>query len=113
QYNDTILDGEYIFVANKNKYLFLCFDCLFYKKEDIRDKSLLLERLKYADDVIDKCFTFKNHKGYKFHTYDKPFNINNILKFHKDEIKKYVESLNNDIDNSKTSLIRRKYFIEV
>jgi hypothetical protein len=114
KYNNSILDGEYYFIASKNRYLFLCFDCLFNKGEDVRDKPLLFDRLANADEIIDKCFIFKNQKGYKFDAYKEEFNIDKITKFHEKNIMGYINAINHDIQyESKFPLIRRKYFMNV
>ena len=118
EYNGSIVDGELIFIANKNRHIFLIFDCLFYKSEDIRSKIKLFDRFKYADDIIDKCFVFSGQKGFKFKSISgsdsKGFNLDKKLLDHHNEIKEMIDILNQDIDEYKQfPLIRRKYFIGV
>ncbi|GAG03780.1 unnamed protein product, partial [marine sediment metagenome] len=115
KFNDTILDGELIFLADKNRYIFMAFDCLYSQGKDIRDNSKFMERLAVADNVINKCFVLKGHKGgYKFKEYSGEFNASKIVDFHRKEIDNYMSSLNHDINIEKGyPLIRRKYFIDV
>ena len=112
KYNNTILDAELIFVVKQNRYLLMCFDCLFNSGNDMRQESNFMERLKNVDDVVNNCFVLKNQKGFKFEDYKNQFNTNDILKFHETQIKKFMETLNNDMLVEKQfPLIRRKYFI--
>ena len=49
--NKTIMEGELIYLTNVRKYIFMSFDCLFYKGKDIRNISDLQERLKISKDI--------------------------------------------------------------
>jgi len=35
--NNTILEGELIYIAEEKKYIFMAFDCLYYTNKDIKD----------------------------------------------------------------------------
>lgn len=112
KFNNSVVDGELIFI--KNRHLFLVFDCLFNSGIDIRKISNLEERLKNADEIINKCFVFGNQKGFDFS--EKPntkeFSLNKLLEFHKKQIKTLFDNLNNDIEiEKKMLLVRRKYFM--
>lgn len=115
-YNGSIMDGELIFLPKKNRYLFLVFDCLFHKSNDIRKTIKLMERISYGDDIIEKCFVMGKQKGFKFDS--KPlkmntFNLDTKVKYHYDEIKEMFDILDYDLEQDKQyPLIRRKYFIE-
>jgi hypothetical protein len=117
KYNDTILDGEFIFLPTKNRHIFMVFDCLFHGGKDVRKTQELMIRLSFADEVISNCFTNKNHKGFIFKEYtssNKEFNLDNLLKFHESQIREFTNNLNFDIEQDKKyPLIRRKYFIPV
>ena len=114
KYNDTILDGEYIFLSDKNKYIFMVFDCLYSKGKDIRDVSNFMSRLQVADDVINNCFVNKKDKGYIFKDYKDKYDATKVVNYHEKEIETYMGALNHDInlENNKL-LVRRKYFIAV
>lgn len=115
-YNGSLLDGELIFIPNKNRHIFLVFDCLFHKSVDVRPTIKLMERISYADDIISKCFIFSGQKGFKIgdkkYSLDK-FDLDKKLTMHHRELVELMKNLNEDIDvEKKYPLIRRKYFIE-
>lgn len=114
KFNNSILDGELIFIESENRYIFMCFDCLINGGKDIRQISNLVERLQNADEIIENCFILKNQKGFKLVDYSGKFDMNEILKYQNKNIEKYIEALNHDIQFEKQiPLIRRKYFIPV
>lgn len=108
EYNNTIIDGEYIYISNKRKYVFLAFDILFHKGEDIREISLLSKRLEKLDDVLDNVLNNK----FKFQEYKDKYDIDKIQEFHRKEINKWIDDLNNRLnDKNNLDIIKRKYFI--
>lgn len=112
KYNNSIVDGELIFL--KNRHIFLVFDCLFNCGIDVRKEIKLATRLTYADDIIKNCFVFGEQRGNKFENinFGKTFDLNNHLAFHTKQIKNMFDDLNYDINlEKKYVLIRRKYFI--
>jgi SAM-dependent methyltransferase len=116
KYNNTILDGEYLFLTKSNRHVFLAFDCLYTGSTDVREVATFTDRLKVVDEVIENCFVMPGQKGFKIKEYTGEFNTDKILKFHDGQIKEYMNALNNDINNDKEKqypLIRRKYFITV
>lgn len=114
EYNGTILDGEYIFLPKHNRYLFMAFDCLFSKGKDIRKNGNFLERLHEVDDVISQCFILKDQKGFEYGTYKGKNEVPLLEKFHKNELKNFIEALLKDMMlEKKYPLVRRKYFIPV
>ena len=103
KYNNTIIDGEYIFIPKYNKFLFASFDLLYYGNEDIRSEVQISKRLLKLDDVISKCFnyTFKmkivarsaNNYRDKTETEDEIALVRaNIRKAIKDLLNKYYTS---------------------
>jgi hypothetical protein len=116
-YNGTIMDGELIFLPKKNRHMFLVFDCLFNGSTDLRKNPKLMDRLKEADKIIQKCFVFDTQKNFTFSDYKSrtsEFNLNDVIDFHEGQMRDYMDALNNDIDIEKRyPLIRRKYFIDV
>ena len=114
KYNKTIFDGEYIFISTKNKHMFMVFDCLYASGKDVRETSKLMDRLKYADDIINECFIIKGQEGYVMKNYEGDFNVDKIIDFHSKQIAGYMKALHNDLDKIKGyPLIRRKYFMPV
>lgn len=115
KYDNSILDGELIFIKKENRFIFMVFDCLYYCNEDSRAKGSLLDRLKLAEDVIKHCFVFGKQlfKENNYNTQIKTTDIvKNNLKFYENALVDYFEQLNNDIKlEKKFVLIRPKYFI--
>lgn len=56
EYNDTIIDGEYVFVKKYNKYMFLGFDILCAAGVDTRPEVKLVKRLDKMHEIINACF---------------------------------------------------------
>lgn len=107
KYDDTIMDGELIYIKKSRKYLMLLFDILYYKNKDIRPESLLSKRFEYIDELIMNVFTKKKKVEYK----DK-YDIKKIVDYHSKNITEYMEDINNELEKSKNMyIIRRKYFI--
>ena len=117
EFNGTILDGELIFLSNMNRHIYLVFDCLFNGAKDVRKTVKLMDRLKIADNIINKCFTIGKHKGFKFSEYKtnkSEFDLNDVVNYHSQQMQQYMDALNNDIQFDKSyPLIRRKYFADV
>ena len=114
-YDGSILDGEYIFIPKLNRHLFMVFDCLYSKGNSVKGESSFMKRLKEADKIIDACFKFGKQTGFSFDEYQSKgdFNLDDIVKYHTNQIKKYMDSIDNDIKlEIKLPLIRRKYFID-
>lgn len=116
KYNNTILDGELIFIPSKNRYLYMAFDCLYNGDTNVKTEVDFLARLKNVDEIIKACFVTKNQKGYVMDDYksNKEYNIDNIISFHDKQLKNYMQNINLDLDIEKEyPLIRRKYFLPV
>jgi hypothetical protein len=114
KYDDTILDGEYIFIPTLNRYLFMVFDCLHKGQEDIRKIVDLMERLQNADEIIKECFILKGQTGYELKKYNDDFDIKKIIKFHSEQLDEQIKMINKDMEYEKQfPLIRRKYFVPV
>jgi hypothetical protein len=112
KYNGTIMDGELLLVSKK--YLLLIFDCLFIGSEDVRKLPLIQERIKKAEELIEKLFIFKEHTkiNYDIDVTENKFDLKNILTLHKNNIKNYIDAINHDVKiNDNLPVIRRKYFM--
>lgn len=112
--SNTILDGEFIFLPKYNRYMLMCFDCVLYKNQNIREEAKLSKRLEYLDEIvyqINKC-NYK-HKS----LYDAKIDFNNmdkIIKFHKTNLIEFYNDIQKELNIKSISvLVRRKYFIEV
>lgn len=114
EFNDTVLDGEYIYIPAKKRYLFMVFDCLHHGSQDTRKIISLMERLQHADDIINSCFIFKEQHGLRLLDYTGNFEIKKIVEFHTNQLEHHLEQLNKDIEHeTHLPLVRRKYFIQV
>jgi SAM-dependent methyltransferase len=117
KYDNTIFDGEYIFIPKLNRHLYLIFDCLFVSSVDIRSETKFIKRMELANQVINDIFIFTKQTGFKKDTYkpkNNTFDLNHITDFHSTQIENFIKSLNHDIDYEKQfPLIRSKYFIDV
>ena len=108
EYNDTILDGEYIYDPNENKFLFLCFDILFYKGENIQNDASLESRYMKLKDVIKVCFGFYHN----FKKYDGDFDMGKIEKYYREDLLSYLKLLNSSLKKEKNeTFVCDKYFI--
>lgn len=109
KFNDTILDGEYIFIANKQKFIFLSFDCLFLKGEDIRTETKLELRLQKLYTCTKELFNQKNFSE----QYNGNFDLDIIKKFYSEKINNQMKELNKKLDdpNSGPNIIMSKNFI--
>ena len=117
KYNNSIFDGEYIFINSENKHVFMIFDCLIFNGIDVRNNEKILDRLSNVDQFINDCMIGDKEKGFKFKSLPKmnDFDINKISNFYENEIKLYYTNLNYDLklSSKKYPLIRRKFFIPV
>ena len=107
-YEDTILDGEYIFIKKHQKFMFLGFDILFHQGKDIREEILLTKRYELLNDVTIKLFD----QTKSINKYNGDFDVKKIEKYYQKDIKEYVNSMNEILDKSnKKNIIVSKYFI--
>lgn len=108
KYEDTILDGEYLFIKKYQKFIFLGFDILFHQGKDIRDETSLIKRYELLNDVTKNVFDQKK----SIVKYSGEFDINKIEKYYQKDIKEYVSYMNEILNKSnKTNIILSKYFI--
>ena len=109
-YDNTILDGEYIYDKKNKKYILYIFDILYYKNEDVR-KNDLNKRYELLLDVINNMYKINNKKiQYKQEKENK--NIKeNIKEYIENEIDNYIDLKNNLLKKCNNNLIINKFFI--
>jgi SAM-dependent methyltransferase len=107
KYNKTILDGEYVYIPEKNKYLYLAFDILYNCGTDVRNTISLQERINMFSEIIQNCFKSK----FKQTPYKKEFNIKNLTEHYQEDLKKYVLDLNDSLSGKDFLSIKSKYYI--
>ena len=99
--NNTIIEGELVHLLSPNKYIFLGYDCLFYKNEDIRNKEKLTDRIKYVYYTMNALTPSKfTHQNYIVDNNSK-YSYDSQKKFYTDRIAKYFSILNELIDKHK------------
>jgi SAM-dependent methyltransferase len=108
KYEETILDGEYLFVKKHQKFMFLGFDILFHKGKDIRDNNSLLQRYELLNDVTTNLFDQKK----SIDKYNDIFDLKKIKTYYQKDIKDYVHYMNETLKKSnKKNIILSKYFV--
>ena len=107
--NNTIFEGEYIYLNNKNIYLFMIFDCLYYDNNDIRREPNLKKRISYIDMFLEQ----NNNKIYIAKEFSDKYNFEEQEKHYISELTLYYEHLNNIITKSKDNdiIFYRKIFL--
>jgi len=96
KFNNTILEGEFLFFHETKKYLFMAFDCIFFNGTDIRNEVILKNRM-------DKTFEFcKNlNEIYELKIFDNNFNLKKQEKFYENEINQFFTKLNKNLEKAK------------
>lgn len=107
-FNNSIVDGEYIFNNKYNKFIFTLFDILYLSGENIRNEANLEIRYNKLNELVREGFKF----NYKFEKYSDKFSLEKIEKYYKDDLKKYFNFLVDSLKKSITdTFICQKYFI--
>lgn len=106
-YNDTILDGEYLYIPKYKKILFLSFDILVKSGTDLRNEANLKKRYEHMLEVTSKLFTQK----YVPEQYKGEFNLNKINSYYEKDLRAYMKSLNTQLENNIKHVVLSKYFI--
>lgn len=105
----TLIEGELVYIHEKNSYLFMMFDCIFYAGKDVRNENIFSNRLKYIDDFISKM----KIKNYNVKPYQGAFDIIKQEKHYENEIEKFYSNINNLIKESKKNdiIFHNKIFL--
>jgi SAM-dependent methyltransferase len=112
KFNNSILDGEYIFIQEYNKYLYMVFDCLVLSGVDYRNEARLMKRLSVIDELINDI----NKVNVKFKEIktDDIDNMDKILDIHKNNLYLMYDDIMYNLKKSKKNVIvRKKYFVDV
>lgn len=113
-FNNTITDGELVFVNEKKRFLYVMFDCLVYQGNDIRRNPSLMERQSYCYILANTCFKSKDQLGMPSGEVPitTPFNLNAKLEHHRRELIQLMNNIDHDLNiDRQYPLIRCKYFI--
>ena len=111
KYNNSIVDGEYIFLKEYNKYLYMIFDCLMINNNDVREEKNFMKRIENVNDLVEDI----NKTNYTYKSIEKIDlnDIEKVMEYHEKELIKFYDDLMDKLEKLKhTNLVRRKYFIE-
>lgn len=98
--NKSIFEGEYIYLETEQKYIFMIYDCLFFKGKDIRGETNFRKRYEYIYKLLDEI----NPKEYhKIKQYEGDYNIVKIKKHFRDEIVKFYDALDKNMKKLKSN----------
>ena len=109
----TVLDGEYLYIPQKKKNLYLAFDILFFNKQDLRGLEQLKERLKKLADVLKDIFTIDMIIGdIKPELNISVSDTDKIKSYHNKNMINHLNQLNDNLTTSESDdIINYKYFI--
>ena len=107
--NNTILEGELIYLADEKKYIFMGFDCLFFNNKDIKDEQILSKRIDYVNKVCKDI----NKEIYICKDFSDKFNLQNQEKFYRKEIEHFYDNIDTQIKKLKPNEIffHPKFFL--
>ena len=107
KYDNTILDGEYVYISDTNKFIFLAFDCLMFNGTDLRDEVKLETRLDNLNNVLIGCFNVNtvNKK------YSKQGDLTDMLKFYTEQIKSLFSEMNSKLKKDNNVVMGKLFFI--
>lgn len=114
EYNNTILDCEYIYIPKYGRHAILIFDCLFAKGEDIRKNPVLMERIAIAQKIVDECFVGKKQNGFHMGKIKTGYSVEKLYEYYSKNIDEYFKAFKHDIEIDKQHpFIRVKFIIPV
>ena len=108
KFDNSIVDGEYIFNKKYNKFIFALFDILYLSGENIQNEISLEVRYNKLNDLVTNGFKF----NFEFKKYNDKFNLEKIDFYYKDDLKKYLKFLMDNLKkNNLDTFVCQKYFI--
>lgn len=109
KFNNSILEGEYIYLKEQKKYLLMIFDCLFVKGQDARDVAILKKRLKACYSIVSEI----NKHSYKQQEYTDKFDLDKIKKFYEADMILYFDNMMKNLKqfDEDDVFIEVKYFL--
>ena len=110
KFNNSIVDGEYIFLPKYNKYLYMVFDCFIISNNDCRNEENFNTRISLSDNLIENI----NKSDFKYNEISN-VNVNDmdkILEYHTKRIINFYDDIMDTLKKTKIiTTVRRKYFI--
>jgi SAM-dependent methyltransferase len=86
----TLIEGELIKIHDTNVYLYMMFDCIFFNGKDMRNENLLVNRLKFIDEFVNKMKV----KVFNVKPYEGKFDIVRQEKHYEEQMEKFYVNLN-------------------
>ena len=97
-FDNTIVEGEYIYLPDKRKNMFMIFDCLYFKGKDIKNEIMLEQRLEKVFELSSKL----NEKLdiYKIKSFEGDFNLDKMRNHYNKEISNFYKNINSMLDST-------------
>lgn len=104
--DDTLLEGELIFLPDKQKFVMMIYECLFYQGESIKDKINFQDRLEYVYKFMDKDY-------YQITPYQDKFDFNKMRLHYEKELENFYSNLDKKLSKAKDGdiILNPKFFI--
>jgi len=107
KYDNTLIDGELIYIGKYKKYVFLGFDILFDKGVDVRENIKMIDRYEKLSNMMQKVFGSKLENK----QYMGDFDVDKIKNHVSKQVNTYIDDLNNSLKNDKSIfLIKYKFY---
>jgi SAM-dependent methyltransferase len=106
KFDNTLIDGELIFIGKYKKYVLLSFDILFDKGVDIRETIKMSERYEKLSENIQKMFGSKLENK----QYSGDFDVTKVKEYVSKQVKTYMDDLNHSLKNDKSLFIIKNKF---
>jgi len=101
-FNKSIFEGEYVYLEKEQKYIFMIYDCLFFKGKDIKSEVSFYNRYEYVYKLLDELYS----KEYiKIKQFVGDYNIVKIKKHFRDEIISFYDNLDKNINKMKKNQV--------
>jgi SAM-dependent methyltransferase len=106
KYDNTLIDGELLYMSKYKKYVFLGFDILFDKGTDVREQLKMSDRYEKLSENVQKIFGSKLDNT----QYKGDFNLDKINDHIGNQIKTYMDDLNKSLKNDKSMFVIKYKF---
>jgi len=107
KYNDTIIDGEYVYLPELNKFLFLAFDIIMIQGKDIRSDAKLKNRIEKLHEVLKECFNINNFIKEPSNTKS----LDDLIKHYKNNIFDIFNELNDKLTKNDLVIMGKAFII--
>lgn len=107
--DNTLLEGELIFLPKQQKFILMIYDCLFYKGESIKDEIIFEKRLNY----VYKFMKENKEDYYEIKTYQDKFNFDKMRLHYEKELENFYQGLDKKLSkvNNGDIVLHPKFFI--